>query len=175
MSEEEFEIFYDHTAKGLKGYLMRILNNSALADEILQESYFRILRADLPPMEERERKSYLFRVATNLTHDQYRGRREQCLPLQELTMAYPAQPEEDARRDLRRAMSELPQRERQAVWLAYVEGSSHREIATVLGMKEVSIRPMLFRARQRLVEMLKPVAALRKPVAALREPGGRLG
>ncbi len=174
MSAEEFEIFYGATAKPLKAYLMRLLGNAALADEVLQESYYRILRADIPPMDARERKNYLFRIATNLVHDQYRGRHEQGVELPELTLTQAADPVADVRRDLQRAMGELPAREQQAVWLAYVEGSSHREIAAILGMKEVSIRPMLFRARQRLLEILRPVARL-TPAAAFRSLTGHSG
>ena len=47
--------------------------------------------------------------------------------------------------------------ERELVWLAYVEGSSHREIAEIMGLREVSIRPMLFRVRQKLAELLKSI------------------
>ena len=41
------------------------------------------------------------------------------------------------------------------LWLAYVEGFSHREIATVLGMKTASIKLLLFRARRRLAAILR--------------------
>jgi RNA polymerase sigma-70 factor (ECF subfamily) len=52
-------------------------------------------------------------------------------------------------------MAELSPRDRQMLWLAYVEGASHREIAKALGLRAASIRSMLFRARQRLAEQLK--------------------
>jgi RNA polymerase sigma-70 factor, ECF subfamily len=41
------------------------------------------------------------------------------------------------------------------LWLAYVEGSSHREIAAALGLRAASIRSMLFRARRRLADKLR--------------------
>jgi RNA polymerase sigma-70 factor (ECF subfamily) len=41
------------------------------------------------------------------------------------------------------------------LWLAYVEGSSHKEISDVVGLKVASVRPMLFRARQKLLGILR--------------------
>jgi RNA polymerase sigma-70 factor (ECF subfamily) len=45
--------------------------------------------------------------------------------------------------------------ERSLLWLAYVEGSEHREIAAALGLKQKSIRVLLFRARQKFAQILK--------------------
>jgi RNA polymerase sigma-70 factor (ECF subfamily) len=52
-------------------------------------------------------------------------------------------------------MAKLSVRERQLVWLAYGQGSSHQEIAGTLGLKTGSIKPLLFRARQKLARLLK--------------------
>ena len=41
------------------------------------------------------------------------------------------------------------------LWLAYVEGCSHKEIAGVVGLKAASVRLLLFRARQKLAALLR--------------------
>jgi RNA polymerase sigma-70 factor (ECF subfamily) len=51
-------------------------------------------------------------------------------------------------------MAQLTPRERDLVWLAYGQGSSHREIAGALGLRTGSIKPLLFRARRKLVKFL---------------------
>ena len=56
--------------------------------------------------------------------------------------------------DLSRAMARLKPRERALLWLAYAEGSSHKEIADSLGLKASSIKLLLFRARRRLAALL---------------------
>jgi RNA polymerase sigma-70 factor (ECF subfamily) len=56
--------------------------------------------------------------------------------------------------DFTRAMARLKPRERAMLWLAYAEGASHREIADVLGLRPTSLKPMLFRARRKLAELL---------------------
>jgi RNA polymerase sigma-70 factor (ECF subfamily) len=56
--------------------------------------------------------------------------------------------------DLFRAMARLKPRERDMLWLAYAQGSSHGEIAAALGVKAASIKALLFRARRRLASLL---------------------
>jgi RNA polymerase sigma-70 factor (ECF subfamily) len=64
--------------------------------------------------------------------------------------------ERTARRlDLARAMDRLKPRERDMLWLAYANGSSHQEIADALGLKRASIKLLLFRARRRLANLLR--------------------
>jgi RNA polymerase sigma-70 factor (ECF subfamily) len=45
--------------------------------------------------------------------------------------------------------------ERALLWLAYVEGHQHTEIAEMLGLKSLSVRVLLFRARRKLVNLLE--------------------
>jgi RNA polymerase sigma-70 factor (ECF subfamily) len=56
--------------------------------------------------------------------------------------------------DLARAMARLKPRERDLLWLAYAQGSTHQEIAEMLGLKRASIKLLLFRARRRLAALL---------------------
>ena len=63
LSPEQFEEFYAATMRALRAYICRITSNEAVADDILQESYVRLLNA--PPMQDAQRRSYLYRVATN--------------------------------------------------------------------------------------------------------------
>ncbi len=50
---------------------------------------------------------------------------------------------------------QLKMQERALLWLAYVEGHQHTEIAEMLGLKSLSVRVLLFRARRKLVNLLK--------------------
>ena len=77
-TQAEFEAFYLLTARTLHGYLCRIAGDPATADEVLQETYIRMLNA--PPMGELPRKAYLYKTATNLLRDRWRKqKREQKL------------------------------------------------------------------------------------------------
>jgi RNA polymerase sigma-70 factor, ECF subfamily len=60
----------------------------------------------------------------------------------------------DAQIDIRDLMEQLKPRERQLLWLAYVEGMTHSEIAKSTGLQVMSVRMLLFRARRRAAELL---------------------
>jgi RNA polymerase sigma-70 factor (ECF subfamily) len=131
-----------------------MLNDISRTDDLLQETYLRFLQAQLPSdMAGEHRKNYLFRIATNLLHDEASARKSATLA------DYPCLSDvaEDVRErsDCARYLEQLTARQRELLWLAYVEGFSHKEIADMIGVKAPSIRPMLARARERLGEILK--------------------
>ena len=155
MVEAEFRELYAETARPLKSYLSRLTGNASLADELLQESYFRLLRTPLPAMDMAARKNYLYRIATNLTRDHFRTAKHRPEPLTDSPADAGFGRRAQVSADLRKLMKELSPNERAMVWLAYAEGSSHREIALVLGLKEASVRPLLHRARRKLADLLR--------------------
>lgn len=151
MDEESFRLFYERTARPLRGYLIRMLNNSATADDLLQESYLRLLKAKLSEDADAEhRKNYLFRIATNLVRDRKSARPEIALPEDMETAAPHA-----ASGDVTRILAGLKPAQRELLWLAYVERFSHCEIAAMLNLKAQSIRPLLSRARHAFAQALK--------------------
>jgi RNA polymerase sigma-70 factor (ECF subfamily) len=159
MDEETFRSFYDRTARPLWAYLSRATTNNRLADDLLQETYYRFLRAGGTYDGESHRRRYLFRIAVNLVHDHHRRLRlDRLSSAGEEHRSLPADTEAAARAaeriDLRRAMARLKPRERDLLWLAYAQGSSHEEIAASLGLKTASIKALLFRARRRLATFL---------------------
>jgi RNA polymerase sigma-70 factor (ECF subfamily) len=159
MDEEAFRAFYDRTSRGLAAYLARMTGDRQLAADLLQESYYRFLRATPGLDDEAHRRNYLYRIATNLVRD---GRRR-AVPDQisidadaTLDLAGETTPADrlERRRDLQRALAGLRQRDRELLWLAYANGSTHEEIASALGLRRASIKPLLFRARRRLAALL---------------------
>src|SRR6266849_1493186 len=161
MDEDTFRAFYERTARSVWVCLSRMTGDRQLADDLLQEAYYRFLRAERAYASDAHRRNYLFRIATNLVHD---GRRRQHVdfvrvPDEDEPGALQAEgdiAERAARRtDLGRAMAQLKPRERDLLWLAYAQGSSHQEIAESLGLRTASIKLLLFRARHRLAALLR--------------------
>lgn len=158
MDEENFRVLYERTARPLWAYLARVSGDPALADDLLQECYCRFLSLANPPQEEAHRKNYLFRIATNLLRDHWRAaQRHGQTAIESADLPSPDHEMANVplRSDLGRALAKLKPRERQLLWLAYAEGASHREIAKTSGMKEASIRPLLFRARKKLLALIR--------------------
>lgn len=164
MDEESFRAFYHSTARPLWCYLSRALGDCAAADDLLQETYYRFLRARLPEMSDSHRKNYLFRIATNLMRDAWRRRKMEPPVVAENSKAAeqaPAATDEYAPDKMRRLsevrglLERLKPRDRELLWLAYVEGASHKEIAGLKGLRVSSVRIHLLRARRRLASLLR--------------------
>lgn len=157
MDEDAFRAFYDRTSRALWGYLSRTSGDRQVADDLLQECYYRLLKSTVAFESEAHRRNYLYRIATNLVRDTRRGARPlfaEGVDVGDLE-APQARADVEQRTDVRRAMGRLKPRERALLWLAYAQGSSHGEIADVLGLKPASIKMLLFRARRRLAGLLQ--------------------
>jgi RNA polymerase sigma-70 factor (ECF subfamily) len=160
MDEDAFRGFYTRTSGMVWAYIARATNDPAAADDLLQEAYYRLLRSTTTFESEDHRRNYLFRIATNLIRDRYRRPRIDNAQLpersdSEIAASGDLAKETQQRADLERAMSQLSHRERELVWLAYGVGSTHREIAGMLGLRTGSIKPLLFRARRKLARILR--------------------
>jgi RNA polymerase sigma-70 factor (ECF subfamily) len=151
MDEQAFHALYTATAKPLWAYIARTSGRTDIANDLLQETYCRFLGVEFGRLDPAEAKPYLFRIATNLLHDRWRKGEDK--PWSEPPETG-FQHDLDTQIEVRHLLQQLKPRERQLLWLAYVEGMTHREIAKSTGLHPMSIRILLFRARQRVVELL---------------------
>src|ERR1700735_3671738 len=150
MDEDTFRTFYERSARGVWTYLARVTGDRQLADDLLQETFYRFLRAAATYDNETHRRNSLYRIATNLARDVRRRSlaRAASVPAGDEIERVPSGQDASATErmtDFTRAMSRLKPRERAMLWLAYAEGASHREIADVLGLRPTSLKPLLYR------------------------------
>src|SRR5712691_9029522 len=69
MDEDTFRAFYERTARGVWVYLARVTGDRQMADDLLQEAFYRFLRAAATHDSEAHRRNSLYRIATNLARD----------------------------------------------------------------------------------------------------------
>ncbi|HEX7830414.1 MAG TPA: RNA polymerase sigma factor [Thermoanaerobaculia bacterium] len=164
MGEDEFRAFYERTARPLWSYLSRITGDRQQADDLLQEAYYRFYRAGRTHENESHRRNSLFQIATNLARDVARRERRhgevQLEDDEDSTMPTPVSPtphpdqQAAVRTDLSRALKQLEPVQREMLWLAYAQGASHEEIGEILGVRAISVRTLLLRARRKLAKIL---------------------
>jgi RNA polymerase sigma-70 factor (ECF subfamily) len=149
--ELPFEAFYASTAPALAAFIRRVSGDASTAEDILQETYLRFLRVRHAGRALGEMRSYLYRTATTIIYDQWRRPRHEQRQFEAEAQAC----DPVLRIDMARAFSQLVPRDRALLWLAYVEGSDHAEIAAALGLTRLSVRVLLFRARAKLARIMR--------------------
>jgi RNA polymerase sigma-70 factor (ECF subfamily) len=150
MTDEDFCALYDAHARRLWAYVMWATKNAAVADDIVQETFVRVLNAKtMAEADPDHRRHYLFKVATNLIKRRY-GRAVELAPPH--SGSYIAATPSDERLAVEQALDTLSTTERQTLWLAYAEGWSWREVAEMLGYREGSVRQVAVRAKRRFRE-----------------------
>jgi RNA polymerase sigma-70 factor, ECF subfamily len=169
MDEGHFAAIYADTRDRLWTYVYRLTGERALADDLVQDAFCRLLA--LPPghVAAGAERAYLYRIATNLVTDHHRRSTRLGARLKALLFAAESRPtpEPGADSDLQAIFDRLPRREAALLWLAHVDGHDHRTIAEILGVKSASVRVLLSRARDHLHSLLQAAPRGRHDVPAL--------
>lgn len=155
VDETAFSQLYADAARPLWAYLYRVTGDTGEAEDLMQEAFLRLLRAPVGDLDHASLRAYLFRIAGNLAVDRFRGRRREAARDQAWRDGdRETQAAQVPDLDVTRSFDRLTPRQRALLWMAYVEGSAHGEIAAALKLKPASVRVLLFRARRRLRDML---------------------
>lgn len=156
MNKAQFQTFYDTTYPRLWRYVFRLAGDSDLSDDVVQESYIRLLRNQPRGFLEQTCRSYLFTIATNLVRDTWRqGKiRGQWTDHAESESERDSSERVAVRLDVAAALERLSLMQRSLLWLSYVEGYTHNEVAAMLDVQPASVRVLLMRARRRMAEIL---------------------
>ena len=139
--------------KTVRGVLVRLVRDEALADDLVQEALLRATRSAADLRGEASPATWLTAIALNLARDHFRAAKR-APPFTSLDEAEdvpaPDRPEADI---LQAEMSgcildhvgRLTGRQREAVMLHHFAGLSHREMAQTLGVSEANARVILHR------------------------------
>ena len=160
--KEIWEKFYGNHSRSFWFYIYKICGDEHMADDIYQESFVKLLKAKPDITNEKHMKVYLLRIAFHLIVDKKRRIKVEKKSFQEKAHAY-ERDMHDARQEsgvllsmeMEKNFKRLKPRQRMLLWLAYVEGYSYSEIAQMTDTKENSLKVQLFRAREKLANILK--------------------
>jgi RNA polymerase sigma-70 factor (ECF subfamily) len=147
-----------------------VTRNPADAEDVVQETFLRVLRHQNKLDEVRDYRVWLVRIAWNLVLD--RKRRAKTRPetddFEDLARVLPADQQSaenmviTAQRHshILHLIDTLPAREREVLLLSAVKELSTVEIALVLKTTESTVRSRLYRARHALAELLEQEGSL---------------
>ncbi|MFQ6007515.1 MAG: RNA polymerase sigma factor [Candidatus Zixiibacteriota bacterium] len=156
--------------KKIYSLAFQFLGNHLDADEVVQETFVRVYRRRQELKGIKYFSTFLLKIATNYAIDLLRKRRghtgivDEALSLPRniqidlsRQVATPGEEVEDKELmvEIRRALDQLPPRQRITAVLHDVEGYSTAEIARVLDCPQATVRSNLFIARSKLKKILK--------------------
>jgi len=162
----EFARLVEKTSNHIYHLALKILRDPQDAEDVLQETYIKALRA-MPEFEGRSSLStWLYRIAVNEALMLIRKRRVNLVPVEEdpdedepaagmVITDWCCLPESEllsaeSRKRMDIAVDALPETLKVVFTLRDIEGLSIRETAEILGLTETAVKTRLLRARLRL-------------------------
>jgi RNA polymerase sigma-70 factor (ECF subfamily) len=164
------ETLYDRHSATVLGLTLKILGDRAAAEDVLQETFWRVWKsADTFQPQRGSFSSWLFRIARNLAIDAYRRRSVRPQPIvgdEQSGSVLDRTPDPDMdvaaqavsaldTKQVRSAMSLLPGVQRQVIEMAYFYGMTRQEIAEATGEALGTIHTRARLALQKLREELE--------------------
>lgn len=168
-----FGVLLEKHRSSVVHFLYRMVQNSAVAEELAQEVFLRVYRSRATYEPTAKFTTWLFRIATHLALNALRDHKNERLqerldddssempvrqvsdtrPTVEQHMVYEAKLDE-----VRRAIAALPEKQRAAVLMHKYEEMEYTQIAKVLNCSDSAVKSLLFRAYETLRARLAHLA-----------------
>ncbi len=155
-----FESLYARHRKRLFGFLLRQLRDTALAEEIFQDVWQRVISARSGWQPDAAFSTWLFRIAHNRLNDHWRAARHRPAAPADAELRLAAledgqTPEAELsefeqRRRIQRAMEELPLEQREVLQLRLDQELSLEEIGQITGVGRETVKSRLRYAMDKL-------------------------
>jgi len=165
-NEQAFEQLVQKYQLAVFNTIYRYIGNQDDVQDLGQEIFIKIWRNASKFRGKSKFSTWLYRIVVNHCINYRRKNRRGHVSLDELTEkgripeAFKVEPDWEQRRKVelvRKAVSELPDRQRMALVLAQFEEKSYKEIAEIMKVSLSSVESLIFRARSALRGKLENV------------------
>jgi RNA polymerase sigma-70 factor (ECF subfamily) len=166
----EFRHLLIETLPRMRGYAMMLTRNAAAADDLLQETAFRAIRAEDQFMPGTNFKAWLYRILRNEYVSTVR-RKKKITSIDDAPESFLAQrgAQEDTvlTQEVMKAVAGLPLGQREVLIMICADGMSYDEAASAVGCSVGTIKSRLWRARAAVQQIL---LGKEEPEAETQEP-----
>ncbi len=151
-----FEVLFRQFQKEVYGWIIRIVREPRVAEELTMEAFWRIYRSHARFDPTRSFGAWARRIATNLALDHLKHVRSEVELPESQSQETPPDPaiQQDTRERIQRAFIQLPPKLRIAATLALIEERPYEEIAESLSIPIGTVKSRVFRATRLLRENL---------------------
>lgn len=159
--EAAVKAVYDRFGGPIYALSLRILNDRDLAADATQMTFLKAWRAASTYDPDRSLAPWLYAIARRTAIDIYR-KRSRAVPSDDVDVVALPPGLETAWEvfEVRTALDQLPDDERNVVRMSHFDGLTHVEIAEQLGIPVGTVKSRSHRAHKRLVEMLQHVVQI---------------
>ncbi len=159
---QSFQQLYQQYSKAMYNTSLRIVNNSADAEDVLQESFLDAFRS-LHDFHYRSTfGAWLKKIVINKSINILRKRRNDFVDMEstELQAVTDEEPENEADMEykvsaIKKMITRLPDGYRTVLSLYLLEGYDHEEISHILNISHNTVRTQYVRAKQKLLTIIK--------------------
>ena len=157
MARSTQQIWEDFRAP-LRSFIRRRVGDDHVADDLLQEAFLKIHNGIGSLNDDQRLTAWLYRIARNIITDHFRKRPLEALGATTIAER-PAVTDDDGRGQelaacLGRMVGQLPEKYREAIELAELEGSTQSQVAARLGLSLSGAKSRVQRGREQLKKML---------------------
>jgi RNA polymerase sigma-70 factor (ECF subfamily) len=162
-SMADFRFLYDSAFPVLFRVALRVTNSKEAAEDLCQESFFRLYERNMVFPNPDEAKYWLIRVVKNASLN-YAKRKERERRAYQRAFKEDTRQEEtgegalvkkETSEEVQSALEQLPENLRMVLILKEYAEMNYKEIGKVLGISEGNVKVRVFRARERLAAILE--------------------
>lgn len=149
-TDKEFVELYNRYVNMVYQICFLYLKNKADTEDVVQQTFVKLLTNKSPFTNEEHIKAWLIRTASNICKNQLKHwwrKNEEMDKLYELG-------NNDSKDETLEVLLQLPQKYKTIIYLYYYMGYSTEEIANIMHQKHATTRSLLSRGRERLKELL---------------------
>jgi RNA polymerase sigma-70 factor (ECF subfamily) len=171
---EAFDRLFARHMRPVINFAFRFVRDRGAAEELAQEVFLRVYEAAANYEVQAKFTTWLYKIATNVCLNEIRkphiraamkntGRDGDDVSLAHLdTCGIPASPDrlleqESIARALRRALEQVPEKQRIAFILSKYQELSYMQVAEIMKISEKAVKSLIHRAKETLAEKLKPL------------------
>ncbi|MBX2815090.1 MAG: RNA polymerase sigma factor [Saprospiraceae bacterium] len=137
-------VLFERHHRRLYTYLFRTTRDRDLSEDLVQDTFEKIMRKRHTYRREYPFGGWLFRIAKNMLNDHYRNQKLSTVGIEDFDA--PQDPRDVERSHIELALMRLKPEFREVLTLTKCQGMRYQEVANIIGISETGVKSRVHRA-----------------------------